>query len=95
MMQEIQYKDIAPSLEAYLNWLELVISSAMNSYFQDDHLTFEALSQQMPAPNLDAPIDKTILEFDLSAAEVLLVLLAMAPQLRPQMLDIFFTKNNK
>jgi hypothetical protein len=91
---ETELQRIARGLEVYLGWLDDVIASRMKSYFEENPFSTYLLHHlEMPHPRLGSPLEKTIADMKLEPAEVLLLLLAMAPQLRPQMLDIFFTKN--
>ena len=86
---------LANALERYLTWLDEVIAAAMKFYFEEEGEShpFERLASEMPKPEDDSPFEKAILEFELAPEEVLTLLLALAPHVRPQMLDIFFTKN--
>lgn len=86
---------IADVLTPYLDWLSDLISARMQHYFGDGQAEdqVEFLLAAMPMPDLGTPLERTAAELALDAPEMVTLLLALAPQLRPQMLDIFFVKN--
>ena len=83
----------AQALEMELAWLDKVIQTAMKLYFQQE---FEVLSlDQLPAPHLDAnaPYARALQDWALGAQERLVLILALAPHVRPQLLDTFLIRN--
>lgn len=81
-------------LQQEMDWLQAVIEQAIKTYFlQEGH---EANWQDIPVPELttdDGPYARSIIEWELDVYGRLAVALAMAPHFRPEMLDIFFGKN--
>ena len=83
-----------PSLETInreLEWLNDMITYRFSDYFQ------QSAEVEYPlAPDLtenDSYYASTVKELELNDLERLLVLIALAPHLRPAVFDIFFTKN--
>lgn len=87
--------EIAPGLEKYVLWLDQLINDRMNAYFadQNDPAIWAMDSIGFPEPDGHSPLEITIRKHELTPAEVLVVVLALIPHLKPQMLDIFFAKN--
>lgn len=81
-------------LRQELDWLEAVIAQCMATYFlQEEH---EKDWMEIPLPNLsfsDSPYACMVKKWDLDIYARLAIALSMAPHLRPEMLDVFFTKN--
>lgn len=92
---DLALQQISAAFNSYLEWLETLINTRMKNYFEggqgEDFL--EQLKHEMPQPIHGSAFEKTILEHNLSHNEVVVLLLALAPHLRPQMLDIFYTRN--
>jgi hypothetical protein len=88
-------RNIASAFQSYLAWLDHVVAIRMKSYFEgeEDEKSMERLFHNIPKPVHDSPFERTILELSLQPMEVIVLLLAIVPHLRPQMMDIFFTKN--
>ncbi len=86
---------VAEVFKCYLAWLDAIIAARMKNYFEGEqnHELIQQLIFNMPFPEDDSPFEQKIEELALEPTEVILLLLAIAPHLRPQMLDIFFTKN--
>jgi hypothetical protein len=84
------------SLYNEMDWLQKVIDQVICSYLlQDGH---ENRWQDIPLPETDAETEnsvyyKKIAEWDLSLYERLCLALILAPQIKPEVLDIFFSKN--
>ena len=84
----------ALTIEKELSWLQSVIDFRFNDYFGKEK-SHDSFSQISP-PILDG--DKSIYsavikEYKLDVKERLILILALAPHVRPQMLDSFFVKN--
>ena len=81
-------------LRQELDWLEAVIGQCMATYFlQEGH---EKDWMEIPLPDLllsDSPYANTVEKWNLDICARLAIALSMAPHLRPEILDIFFTKN--
>lgn len=83
----------AKTLEGELDWLSLVLHSRVRQYFQPG----EASLQDFRPPELKPDESEyAALLFRLKATheERLIILLALTPQLRPHLLDVFFTQNS-
>lgn len=90
----VNMKDIeitaAKALEAELAWLDAVIAASMAQYFQ------RADAPRMPEPPTlpaHAPYALALRKWGLSAEERLVLILALAPHVRPQALDSFLIRN--
>lgn len=78
--------------EAEFDWLFKVIEQRLNSYFHS-----KSFHPDSPPPPLDrqSTFHAFVRQADLSDDERVILLLAMAPHARPQMLDVFFTQNKE
>jgi len=82
-------------LQIELSWFEQVLNERFRIYFQQES-EYQSI-YDIPIPNLTADESlyaQIIQHYPMSAAERLTVLLALIPHLKPQLLDIFFTKNS-
>ncbi|GGA83756.1 hypothetical protein GCM10011369_27210 [Neiella marina] len=85
----------ADALERELHWLAQVLEARLHAYFYSDdeplHFRFDkAKPPDLPArSNLQQLIDK----HQLQAAERLILALVLTPYIRPQMLDVLFSRN--
>lgn len=80
-------------LHAELDWLTVVITQTMSSYFlQEGH---ESDWQDLPLPVLDpnTAYGKLVSQYQLDRYSRLAIALTLAPHLRPQALDVFYSKN--
>lgn len=82
-------------LEQELYWLHQVINQRFTAYF--DEKSDSSVSTDIPPPDADEStgLGKLIFEFDLTKTERMILMLSLAPTLRPQLLDLFFTRNKK
>lgn len=82
------------TLHKEIDWLQSVIDQVIRTYLlQEGH---EKHWQQIPVPELkdaDCPYSNLVDEWDLTPFERLAMALVMAPHLRPEVLDIFFGRN--
>lgn len=95
----------AHDLEGELTWLGRVIHARFQDYFGAANGTADLTAVGLdatPAPVDLTPPDLTgsaspyahfVQHYDLSFAERVAVVLSLAPHIRPQLLDLFFTKN--
>ncbi|WP_248798724.1 ATP-binding protein [Pseudomonas sp. MWU13-2105] len=77
-----------------LDWLSCIIDQAVACYLQQDG--YESLGEDIPPPELDSERSvyaRQVLDWRLDAAERLTLALALAPHLRPEVLDKFFGVN--
>ena len=83
-------------LDAELEWLARAIELRLKHYFAKDAPASPALPGELTPPALDAqagPYAAAVQRLGLDAAERLLLALALAPHLRPQLLDVLATRN--
>lgn len=82
------------ALQQEIDWLQNVIDQAICTYLlQEGH---ENNWRDIPLPDLserDCPYASCVQEWDLDVYGRLALALAMAPHIRPEVLDIFFGKN--
>ena len=87
----------AGTLEAELEWLALVIERRLQRYFDKQAPGSPPLpDDSLPPPPLrasDGPYAAALSRHHLDASERLLLALALAPLLRPQLLDVLWTRN--
>jgi len=85
----------ATTLEAEMEWLAQVIELRLKHYFDKNAPSSPALPRESaPTLRTDAgPYAATVLRQRLDDAERLLMALALAPHLRPQLLDVLATRN--
>lgn len=86
----------AADLEAELNWLADVVDKRLQRYFAGEgKQDFDFYS--LPPPDLTASTSsyaRFLIANHLSAEERLLLILALVPYIRPQLLDVFFARNS-
>lgn len=85
----------AITLGKELAWFEQVLQERFRIYFQQE--TEIQSIYDIPAPSLDEDTSlyaQVVGRYPMSIPERLTVLLALIPHLKPQMLDLFFTKNS-
>lgn len=80
----------AHALEQELAWLQHWISQALDSYFQNQPFT----PPPAPAPVKDAAYTQAVTAWGLSEAERLVLILALAPHVRPSALDLLLLTNS-
>jgi hypothetical protein len=83
----------AADLEGELSWLARLIDARFKLYFDLDGA---ALIEALAPPDLsasDSPYAAFLREAGCGFAERVALMLALAPHLRPQLLDVFFTRN--
>lgn len=89
-------KDItanAVTIENELQWLARMIESAINMYFNTGN--GKSTAGEAPELNKDhSAYAAVVKEYDMNTTERLLLILALAPHVRPQLLDTFFLKNS-
>jgi hypothetical protein len=84
----------ARDLEAELDWLTEVLDARLTAHFRPEASERDPLL--IPAPDFGhsaSPFARFVRETNLPPAVRLIVLLALAPHVRPQMLDVFYTRN--
>lgn len=81
-------------LQQEVEWLQSVIDQAIKTYLI--HEGHENRWQDIPMPILtadDCCYSQTVLEWELNCYGRLALVLAMAPYIKPEVLDVFFSKN--
>lgn len=82
------------TLEAELNWFNLVLETRIEQYFQQKPDVIDPLTISPPDLKEDDSIYAGMVNhYELTPPERLVLMLALAPDLKPEMLDIFFTYN--
>ena len=85
----------AAALEADMQWLAQVIDTRMNLYWKRP-CPYKDIRDIMP-PDLSADESiyaKSVLHYRFNFNERIIILLALAPHIMPQALDVFFAKND-
>ncbi len=82
----------AVSLSKEFNWVSNFISSQMNSYFQANDTTTEINAVDLT--NDESTYAEFIKYYNFNIEERIILLIAMAPHVCPQLLDCFFLKNS-
>ncbi len=85
----------ARDLAADLHWLAAVLQRRLDAYFADPSRS-PPLPGELAPPDLaasDSPYAQLLRQRTLVPAQRLLLLLALAPQLRPQLLDVLWARN--
>lgn len=81
-------------LQQEMDWLQEVIEQAIKTYFlQEGH---EQDWKDIPVPELtedDGPYARSVIQWELDRFARLALALAIAPHFRPELLDVFFGKN--
>ena len=77
-----------------LNWFEEVLTARFKLYFNQE-CSYQSIWQIAPPEykNSDSYYAKFISHYKCTNAERLILMLALAPHVKPQMLDVFFVKN--
>ena len=94
MVEPSPLRQIARDLEQELAWLTQVLDTRFKLYFGQDDDYQDVFD--IPLPDLSAsesPYASFIRHYQLSFAERCALMLGLVPHIRPQLLDVFFTKN--
>lgn len=81
----------ADDLEKELNWLEQLIDARLQYYFQEKNEPLELLAPDFSESS--SPFALFIQEYKLNTIERIALILGLTPHIKPQLLDVFFTKN--
>jgi hypothetical protein len=81
------------AIQAELDWLEKVVDTRLKLYFAVE-ADYSSIGE-IPAPELaaDSPYAQLVQDLALETAGRLLLALALAPHVQPQLLDYFFLRN--
>ena len=88
--------DNANDLKNELDWFAEVLDMRLKAYFRSERQGFSLLD--LPPPDLsgsDSYYARFVRRYGLSFAERLVVLLALIPHIRPQLLDVLWSKNEE
>ncbi|MBC3883344.1 ATP-binding protein [Undibacterium sp. LX40W] len=83
------------ALEQEITWLTNVCERRFESYFQHNEQDVD-LSELCPAPKLDpaqSPYAKVVSDYSFGFSERIVLMLALMPHIRPQVLDLFSLQN--
>ena len=81
-------------IQQELDWLDAVINTRLSLYFGTESAYTSV--EDIPLPDLTddpSPYASLVNDYDLSTVERLVVILTLAPHIRPQLLDYFFVRN--
>ena len=84
------------ALEQEITWFTKVCESRFEYYFQHNEQDVD-LAELCPAPQLDpalSPYAKVIADFGFGFSERIVMMLALMPHIRPQVLDLFSLQNS-
>lgn len=95
MVNDITYIN-ATVLERELAWLEKVIVTRLNLHFEQE-CEYKSVFEIVPPvhPELDAPYVMFLHQNKMDIAERIVLALAFAPHIQPELLDHFFFKNSQ
>lgn len=95
MEMKTNNKNNAGFIELELDWLSDVIEARLQLYF-GNQCPYESITEIKPANALEyvSEYANLVTRLNMSFAERLLLILSLAPHLRPQVLDVFFVKNS-
>ncbi|MCB9233130.1 MAG: ATP-binding protein [Bacteroidia bacterium] len=87
---------IFESLQNNLNWLEKIIEARCQSYFDQETTSSGHEIPDFPVQQIqaDSPLEKLIALENFGKHERLIMVLALVPLLKPQILEVFFIKNS-
>ena len=84
---------ISESLSLHFEWLKQLVDLRIRTYFEqgepDEVMRMPLMPDLMPV----SPLDVFFQEYQFSWQERAILLLALCPYMRPELLDIFFTEN--
>lgn len=86
--------DLLNDVQNELAWLQAVIQQAIGCYLL--HEGYETSWTELPVPDLTdsaSPYAEEVKNWDLTVFERIALALAMAPHIRPEILDVFFGRN--
>ena len=84
----------ASFLEQELDWFNQVLETRISLYFESTSPYESIYELAAPAPEQNSIYEQAVARFEMSIDERLIMLLALIPHIRPQVLDTFFTKNH-
>ena len=93
-MQHSRIAKNAQTLESELNWLGRVVETRFKLYFNQG-TKLKSIYEVEPPDLTDDPsvYARIVRHFRMSFQERIILILSLTPHIRPQLIDIFFTKN--
>lgn len=89
---EMKLPNCGKSLEKHLAWFQAFLEERIRCYFNNEpHQAF--VPPPMPKLDPSAPLDQVMARYQMSWEDRIVLLLALAPLVRPQSLDYFFVEN--
>jgi hypothetical protein len=82
-------KDLAKELE----WLRQLIEKRLHAYFGNEELTAATLLANAPAIKKGSTYADFVLRYGLDLPSRVVLILSLAPHLKPEILDVFFARN--
>lgn len=79
-------------LETEIEWFNKVLETRIELYFNQE-TSFSSIHEIQPPPLFDSYYSHTVKQFNLGFNERIILILALIPHIRPQVLDTFFTEN--
>ncbi len=93
-MDDLALNANARELEQELEWFVRILNARLTSHFQTDGPPARPQDIAPPPPG-DTVYGRFVAEHRLSAKERLVLILALIPHLRPQLLDVLWTRNKE
>lgn len=91
---KVMVKKNAEALEQELNWLQEIIDIRIKSFFSVEHKHLSIYDIEAPDITNDESFYAEVLKRDsVSVEERIVLLLALAPHIRPEIFDVFLIKN--
>ncbi len=90
---DLIYKPSIQIIEKEFEWLTAFISFRFEDYFQQNVEAVKPITPDLT--NSDSYYSQVLKEFDFDETVRLLILIALAPHIKPGLLDVFFTKNER
>jgi len=84
----------AAFLEAELDWLATLINRRFTAYFTPEEFAPGEVLFEPPPIDVHTPFTQMLRYYEFSLIERVALCLALAPLLRPQLLDVFYTRNS-
>ena len=95
-MEIEQLKINSEALETELNWFSSLLKRRFELYFQEDRKDMDLFELvPPPAPDEHSMYSSMIRYYQMGPLERMIMILALTPYIRPEALDVFFTKNAK
>ncbi|RYG15210.1 MAG: ATP-binding protein, partial [Chitinophagaceae bacterium] len=92
---KVMVKKNAEALEQELNWLQQIIDIRIKSFFNLAHPHASIYDIEPPDISKDESFYAEVLKRDnVSLEERIVLLLSLAPHIRPELFDVFLVKNN-